>query len=91
MSYEISASIRVRLPDEPKAQAEQAAVVLTAWKAFVAAASGEGSSAELHIGPVYESVMVRTRKRRRGRPRKQPNGGDAMAAVDEFQRQAGVS
>ena len=90
MTYEISASIRVRLPDEPKQQAEQAAVVLNAWKSFVAVAGGEGSSAELHMGPVYESVMVRTRKRRRGRPRKQPNG-DAMAAADEFQQAAGVS
>lgn len=88
MTYEISASIRVRLPDEPKAQAEQAAVVLNAWKAFVAAASGEGSSAELHMGPVYEATV---RRRRRGRTRKQANGGDALAAADEFQRQAGVS
>lgn len=84
MTYEISASIRVRLPDEPKAQAEQAAVVLNAWKSFVAAAGGEGSSAELRIGPVYEAVRKRRRRRANG-------GGDAMAAADEFQQAAGVS
>jgi hypothetical protein len=62
MSYQITASIRIRLPDEAKQQADLASAVLVAWKTFVAACGNDGV-AELHIGP----EVVR---RRRGRPRR---------------------
>jgi len=62
MSDELSASIRVRLPDGAKEQAELAAAVLTAWRQFVAAVGGGDAVAHLEIGP---SAVIRRRRRRR--------------------------
>ena len=62
MSDELSASIRVRLPDGAKEQAELAAAVLTAWRQFVAAigAGSEGAVAQIRI---VDGVVRRRRRR----------------------------
>jgi hypothetical protein len=92
MSHEIHASLTVRLPDEPMAQAQVAQTVTAAWRQFLEALKlpeGLLEAAELRIGPGRRVPVVVVR--RRGRPRKHAGNGDALAAADEFQRQAGVS
>lgn len=83
MTQEVHASIWLMLPDDPKEQATALAKATNEWAKLVHAL--DGGIATFVVGKSVEPV-----RRRRGRPRKQPNG-DAMAAADEFQRQAGVS